>query len=169
MERLHARETIGDGLRGGVIALGNFDGFHLGHQAVAGRAIALAKARGVPAIIATFDPHPVRHFKPDAAPFRLTTLDQRARLFATAGADAMLVFDFDAELAGVSAEAFVTDWLMGRAGASGVVTGEDFTFGRGRGGNIGVLRDVGAEHGLSVETVGPGSAGRCRGVVEPHS
>ena len=155
MERLHARETIADGLRGGIIALGNFDGFHLGHQAVAGHAVAMAKARGVPAIIATFDPHPVRHFKPDAPPFRLTTLDQRARLFAAAGAGAMLVFDFDAELAAVSAEAFVTDWLIGRSGASGVVTGEDFTFGRGRGGNIAVLRAVGAEHGLSVETVGP--------------
>ena len=88
------------------MALGNFDGFHAGHQAVAGEAIRWARAEGRPAIIATFDPHPVRLFKPDAAPFRLTTLDQRERLFEAAGADAMLVFPFDRALAGLTAEEF---------------------------------------------------------------
>jgi riboflavin kinase / FMN adenylyltransferase len=155
MQRLTGGELIEGALRGGVVALGNFDGFHLGHQAVVGRAVALAKARGAPAIVATFDPHPVRHFKPDAAPFRLTTLDQRERLFASAGADAMLVFDFNAELAAVSASDFVTDWLVARTGACGVVTGEDFTFGKGRGGNTQVLAEIGAAHGLTVEAVGP--------------
>ena len=140
--------------RGGVIALGNFDGFHLGHQAVVGEAVRQAKARGVPAIVATFDPHPVRYFKPDAAPFRLTTLDQRAHLFAQAGADAMLVFEFNAELAAVSAHDFVTDWLVARAGAAGIVTGEDFTFGKARGGNITVLREIGGAHGLAATAVG---------------
>ena len=77
--RLSARDIMPDALCGGIAALGNFDGFHLGHQAVAGEAIAQAKAAGKPAIIATFDPHPVRYFAPDAAPFRLTTLDQRQR------------------------------------------------------------------------------------------
>ena len=95
--RLHHTDIIPEPLRGSVMALGNFDGFHLGHQAVAGAAIALAKSQGRPAIIATFDPHPVRHFVPDASPFRLTTLDQRQRLFAAAGADAMMVFDFGAD------------------------------------------------------------------------
>ena len=146
-------------MRGGVIALGNFDGFHLGHQAVVGRAVALAKANGVPAIVATFDPHPVRYFKPDAPAFRLTGLDQRQRLFAEAGADAMLVFKFDAELAGVTAHDFITDRLIARAGASGVVTGEDFTFGKGRGGNTTVLAEIGGAHGLTVETVRPVNEG----------
>jgi riboflavin kinase / FMN adenylyltransferase len=77
MERLDGNRPIPRAYRGGIVALGNFDGFHAGHQAVVGRAIALAKAKGVPALAATFDPHPVRYFKPDAAPFRLTTLDQR--------------------------------------------------------------------------------------------
>ena len=143
-----------DSLRGGIAALGNFDGFHLGHQSVAGEAIAQAKAAGKPAIIATFDPHPVRYFTPNAAPFRLTTLDQRQRMFEAAGADAMLVFEFDGELAGTTAEDFIAKLLVERLGLSGVVTGEDFTFGKKRGGNVGVLKDFGASCGLSSTAIG---------------
>ena len=153
--RLSAREIIPDALRGGIAALGNFDGFHLGHQAVAGEAIAQAKAAGKPAIIATFDPHPVRYFAPDTAPFRLTTLDQRQRLFEAAGADAMLVFEFDGELASTTAEDFIGKLLVERLSLSGVVTGEDFTFGKGRGGNIGVLKEFGSTCGLSSTAIGP--------------
>ncbi len=159
MERLAGSERAPDPLRGAIVALGNFDGFHEGHQAVVGRAVALARAQDRPAIVATFDPHPVRYFRPDAPPFRLTTLDQRARLFAGAGADAMLVFAFGAELANVAAQDFVTDWLGARLGAAGIVTGEDFTFGKGRGGSCAVLRDVGATIGLTCEAVGPVAEG----------
>jgi riboflavin kinase/FMN adenylyltransferase len=150
--RLSARDPIPDALRGAVAALGNFDGFHLGHQAVAGEAIAQAKAAGRPAIIATFDPHPVRHFAPDAPPFRLTTLDQRQRLFEAAGADAMLVFEFDAELAGTTAQDFIEKLLVERLALSAVVTGEDFTFGKARGGNIEMLRNA---KSLNCTAVGP--------------
>jgi riboflavin kinase / FMN adenylyltransferase len=153
--RLSARDAMPEHLRGGITALGNFDGFHLGHQAVAGEAIAQAKAAGKPAIIATFDPHPVRHFAPDAPPFRLTTLDQRQRLFEAAGANAMLVFEFDGTLAGTSAQDFVEQILVARLGFSGVVTGEDFTFGKARGGNLAVLRDLGPPLGLASTAVGP--------------
>ncbi|MBY8828660.1 bifunctional riboflavin kinase/FAD synthetase [Hephaestia mangrovi] len=154
MERLDGGTAVPAPLRGGIVALGNFDGFHAGHQAVVGRAVARARAEGRPALVATFDPHPVRFFKPDVPPFRLTTLDQRQRLFAGAGADAMLVFHFDATLARLPAEQFVTERLLGLIGAAGVVTGEDFTFGKGRGGNIQVLAQLGAKHGFSVDTVG---------------
>jgi riboflavin kinase/FMN adenylyltransferase len=153
--RLSSRDPMPEALRGAVVALGNFDGFHLGHQAVAGEAIRQAKAAGKPAIIATFDPHPVRFFAPHVPWFRLTTLEQRQRLFAWAGADAMLVFDFDAELAATTAEDFVIKLLAERLGVSGVVTGEDFTFGKARGGNTDVLRDLGAAHGITATTVGP--------------
>ncbi|HCJ21836.1 MAG TPA: bifunctional riboflavin kinase/FMN adenylyltransferase, partial [Erythrobacter sp.] len=78
---------------------------------------------GRPSIIATFDPHPVRHFKPDAAPFRLTTLEQRQELYLAAGATAMLVFHFDGALAGTTAEDFVQQLLGDHLGAAGVVTG----------------------------------------------
>jgi riboflavin kinase/FMN adenylyltransferase len=154
MKRLFHDQAIPDELSGAVLALGNFDGFHLGHQAVVNRAIALGFHTRRPVIVATFDPHPVRHFKPDVPPFRLTTLDQRESLFAHAGADAMLVFRFGAELAGTSAEDFVSEILGRRIGASAVVTGEDFTFGKGRGGNTTVLREIGAKHGITAETVG---------------
>ena len=153
--RLHAAERMPDELRSAVVALGNFDGFHLGHQAVAGEAIAQAKAAGRPAIIATFDPHPVRFFAPHSPWFRLTTLEQRQRLFEAAGADAMLVFDFDASLAATTAEDFIVKLLVERLGISAVVTGEDFTFGKGRGGNFDVLRELGGANGLSSTAMGP--------------
>jgi riboflavin kinase/FMN adenylyltransferase len=155
MERLDGSSSVPDRLRGGIVALGNFDGFHKGHQAVVGRAVSRARAEGRPALVATFDPHPVRHFKPDLPPFRLTTLDQRERLFAEAGADAMLVFHFGDELAQVTAPDFVTDYLVSRVGAAGVVTGEDFTFGKGRGGDIEVLMVLGRANRISVDAVAP--------------
>ncbi|WP_374945249.1 bifunctional riboflavin kinase/FAD synthetase [Sphingomonas sp.] len=155
MQRLDGGAAIPGALAGGVVALGNFDGFHLGHQAVVGRAVARARAEGRPALVATFDPHPVRHFRPDAAPFRLTTLDQRERLFAEAGADAMAVFRFDGALAALTAEQFVTERLIGCLRVAGVVTGEDFTFGNAKGGNTRVLAAAGAAHGFAAETVGP--------------
>ncbi|OAO01629.1 riboflavin biosynthesis protein RibF [Sphingomonadales bacterium EhC05] len=154
MQRLSDKERIDGELRGAIIALGNFDGFHFGHQTVAGKALSWAHQEGRPAIIATFDPHPVRFFKPDVPPFRLTTLDQRQRLFGDAGASAMLVFEFDAELATTSAEDFITRLLIDRFGAKGVVTGADFTFGKGAKGDIDLLQNFGADAGLSAESVG---------------
>ncbi len=159
MERLDGGSAVPAHLRGGVVALGNFDGFHLGHQAVVARAVSRARERGVPAIVATFDPHPRRYFQPDTPPFRLTTLDQRQRLFAAAGAQAMLVFAFDSALASLTAEAFANERLVKLAGASGVVTGEDFTFGKGRGGNPAVLAALGAQLGFTAETVPAVGAG----------
>ena len=155
MERLDGGSAVPEALRGGIVALGNFDGFHKGHQAVVGRAVSRARAEGRPALVATFDPHPVRFFKPELPPFRLTTLDQRERLFGAAGADAMLVYHFGAELASVTAPDFVADYLASRAGAAGVVTGEDFTFGKGRGGNVEVLKLLGQANRLSVDSVAP--------------
>ena len=90
MERLTSSAPVPAHLRGAVMALGNFDGFHAGHQAVVGHAIARARAEGRPVIVATFDPHPMRLFRPGTPHFRLTTLDQRQALFAAAGADAVL-------------------------------------------------------------------------------
>lgn len=153
MEWLDGAAVVPAAMRGGIVALGNFDGFHRGHQAVVGRAVARARDEGRPAIVATFDPHPVRHFRPDTPPFRLTTLDQRAALFAAAGADAMLVFRFDAALAGLSAREFARQRLVDALGAAGVVTGADYTFGKGREGDVAVLAELGRELGFGVDTV----------------
>ena len=155
MERLDGGSKVPVPLRGGIVALGNFDGFHRGHQVVVGRAVARARAAGVPAIVATFDPHPVRHFRPDAPAFRLTSLDQRQRLFASAGVDAMLIFHFDAALAALSAEQFVTERLVADIGASGVVTGEDYTFGHAKRGTTAMLAAMGERHGFAAEAVPP--------------
>ena len=153
MQRLTLDQPIPERLRGAILALGNFDGFHLGHQAVVSRAVQRGAHERRPVIVATFDPHPVRHFRPDTPPFRLTSLNQRERMFGHAGADAMLVFAFGAALAATSAEDFVASLLADRIGAAGVVTGTDFTFGQGRAGNAQLLRQLGAAHGIAAETV----------------
>ncbi|HEX8127131.1 MAG TPA: bifunctional riboflavin kinase/FAD synthetase [Allosphingosinicella sp.] len=173
MERLDGGSAVPQALRGGIVALGNFDGFHIGHQAVVGRAVERGRAEGRPVLVATFDPHPVRYFRPEAPAFRLTSLDQRQRLFAAAGADAMIVFRFGAELAATPAPDFIFDTLLGLIGAAGVVTGEDFTFGQGRGGNVAVLAEAGSRLGFSVDSVapvsdkeGPVSSSRIRGALQ---
>ncbi|WP_028969553.1 bifunctional riboflavin kinase/FAD synthetase [Sphingomonas sp. URHD0057] len=153
MQRVTLAGGIPEALKGSIVALGNFDGFHLGHQAVVSRAIARAFHERRPAIVATFNPHPVEFFKPGVPPFRLTTLDQREALFAHAGADAMLVFEFGAALAAMDAEEFVADALARQIGAAGVVTGDDFSFGKGRRGDVTLLARVGAEYGVIAEAV----------------
>jgi riboflavin kinase/FMN adenylyltransferase len=153
MQRLTLDGGIPDSLKGSIVALGNFDGFHLGHQAVVGRAVQRAFHERRPVIVATFDPHPVRYFKPELPPFRLTTLDQRERLFAHAGADAILVFEFGPKLAAMDAEEFVAEVLAKQIGAAGVVTGNDFTFGKGRTGDTQLLKSLGTQHGVIAEAV----------------
>ncbi|QUT07093.1 bifunctional riboflavin kinase/FAD synthetase [Sphingobium phenoxybenzoativorans] len=152
MRRLDSGAPMPADLRGAIVALGNFDGFHLGHQAVVARAVERARAEGRPVIVATFDPHPVRLFRPDTPPFRLTSLDQRERLFAAAGADAMLVFHFDHALATKTADDFAA-MLVDEIGAAAVVTGEDFTFGRNKSGNVSRLAQLGRALGITNEAV----------------
>ena len=155
MDRVTGGAAVPQTARGGVVALGNFDGFHGGHQAVVGRALALARAREVPGLVASFDPHPARMFKPDLPPFALTTVAQRLDLLAAFGVDAAVMIPFTRELAALSAEAFVVQWLVRRMGVSGVVTGGDFTFGRGRSGDVAQLAALGERHGFSAEVVAP--------------
>ena len=153
MQRLTLAGGVPDHLKGSIVALGNFDGFHLGHQAVVSRAVARAFHERRPVIVATFDPHPVNFFKPGLPPFRLTSLDQREALFAHAGADAMLVFEFGAELASMDAEEFVAEVLGRRIGAAGVVTGDDFSFGKGRRGDAALLAALGPRYDVAAEAV----------------
>jgi riboflavin kinase/FMN adenylyltransferase len=173
MIRLDHREAMPEPLRGAILALGNFDGFHQGHQAVVGEAIRWARAEGRPAIVATFDPHPVRFFRPDADPFRLTTLDQREALFAAAGADAMLVFHFDAAIAGMPANRWVREIIHEHLAIAGVTTGEDFVFGKDRSGTAASLRSLGEPLGIATRAVagvsdaeGPISSSRVRAALQ---
>ena len=152
---LDSRQLVPEALRGAILALGNFDGFHLGHQAVVQEAISWARAEGRPAIVATFDPHPRRFFVPDLPWLRLTTLDQRRDLFAAAGADAMLVIAFDAGVARMTGPEWIEQAIHLQFGAAGVVTGEDFTFGAQRSGTTAALAEIGARFEVRARTVGP--------------
>ena len=145
-------------LRGGALALGNFDGVHRGHQAVIGAALRAARAAGTPALVATFVPHPSRHFRPESPPFALTTPAQKLKLFEGLGVDGAVVIPFDAALAGLSAEEFARHWLVERLGISRVVTGEDFTFGKGRSGSAATLGELGRAMGFAAEAVAPVTA-----------
>lgn len=155
MTCLFSDAPIPDHLYGAIVALGNFDGFHLGHQAVVAAAVARAHAEGRPVIVATFDPHPVRFFCPDLPPFALTTIPQRARLFEKAGADATFVIRFSEAMANLSPEEFIQQQIIDHLKAAGVVTGRDFTFGKGRKGGVDLLQAMGQNLNISVDTIMP--------------
>jgi riboflavin kinase/FMN adenylyltransferase len=141
--------------RGGVVALGNFDGVHRGHQVLLARAASLAQAGGLPVMALTFEPHPRAFFVPDTGPFRLTLLPAKTRLLAAHGMGAVLAQRFDAAFAAVTAEAFVRDVLVGGLAARHVVCGYDFTFGARRGGNAERLREFGASLGFGLDVLDP--------------
>ena len=137
-----------DTARRAVLAIGNFDGVHLGHQQVIADARALADAKNAPLGVMLFDPHPQQFFAPDAPPFRLTRLVTRAALLADLGVDFTLALPFDANMAACEAEDFIADILVDKLAVSGVCVGYDFCFGKGRKGNFAMLRDVGGEMGF---------------------
>lgn len=141
--------------RGAVIALGNFDGVHRGHQVVIGEAQRIARQTGAPAAVMTFDPHPRRLFQPDLAPFTLTPFRIKARHIEALGVDFLYVQNFDTGFASKTAEEFVQDVLHEGLGVSHVVVGEDYVFGKGRGGNVRVLGRMAAERGFGTTSVGP--------------
>jgi riboflavin kinase / FMN adenylyltransferase len=140
-------------MRGGVVAIGNFDGLHRGHQELIKIAEAEAQKRGVPFGLLTFEPHPRSFFKPDEPVFRLTPLALKARISQALGVDFLAWLKFDLELSSQSPEDFIVQHLVQRLGVSHVITGYDFHFGKGRKGNPDVLRDMGKAHGFGVTVV----------------
>ncbi len=141
--------------QGGVVALGNFDGVHRGHQALLAQAGERAAALGAPVVAFTFEPHPRGFFVPDTGPFRLTLLPAKTRLLARYGMQAVLAQRFDGGFAALSAEAFVDDVLRAGLRARHVVCGYDFTFGARRTGNVEMLRQLGEAHGFGVTVLDP--------------
>jgi riboflavin kinase/FMN adenylyltransferase len=141
--------------KGGAVALGNFDGVHKGHQALLARTAEHAKALDAPLLVLTFEPHPRRFFVPDTGPFRLTMLPAKLRLLEQYGVQAVLAQHFDTAFAALSADAFVDEVLLAGMGARHVVCGYDFTFGARRGGNVEMLRDMGARKGFGVTVLDP--------------
>ena len=140
-------------LRGAVLALGNFDGVHRGHKGVIARAQALAGRLGRPCAVLTFEPHPADFFARAPVIFRLTPAPAKALALTRLGIDGMIALDFDAALAGLSAEAFIADILVARLGVAGAVAGYDFHFGAKRRGTPELLRAEAARLGFSAEIV----------------
>jgi riboflavin kinase / FMN adenylyltransferase len=145
--------AVPDGLKGCVVAIGNFDGLHRGHQQLLNVARAAAACLGKPWGILTFEPHPASYFRPNEPVFRLSPFPLKARLARALGADLVAVARFDAVLAAQSPEEFVREELVNRLGVSHVVTGYDFHFGKGRKGTPGTLVQLGKQHGFGVSTV----------------
>ena len=140
-------------LRGGVVAIGNFDGVHRGHQAVLDRALEKAKAGGCPAVVLTFEPHPRSVIRPDIPLFRLTPAPMKACILAKLGFDAVVEMPFTRAFAGQSAEEFVTRILDDGLGVSHVMTGVDFHFGKDRQGGPAYLMEAGERHSFGVTLV----------------
>jgi len=141
--------------RPSAVALGVFDGVHLGHRAILGAAVAHARATGSPALACTFEPNPLEVLQPDRAPLPITTLDERLELIAACGVDGAIVLTFTRELAAVEPEAFVKDVLVDRLAARQVVVGFNHRFGRGARGDAALLRELGARDGFSVDVIAP--------------
>jgi riboflavin kinase/FMN adenylyltransferase len=144
-----------DGLRGAVVAIGNFDGVHRGHKAVIAAAQKRAAALGRPAAALTFEPHPRTFFNPGEPLFRLTDETAKLRLLAATGLDGAIVLTFDEALAQLSAEAFVTRILVERFAVSGAAIGFNFHFGANRAGSSEFLANEGAKRGFTVDIVPP--------------
>ncbi|HZH27593.1 MAG TPA: bifunctional riboflavin kinase/FAD synthetase [Azospirillaceae bacterium] len=141
--------------RGGVLALGNFDGVHRGHRHVIGTAQSAARAIGAPAGVVTFEPHPRTLFRPHDPPFRLTPLRLKIRELQALGLDLGFVLTFDRAFSRIPAEAFVDEILVAGLGVRHVVVGYDFVFGHDRGGTVDRLSKWGDARGFQVTVVPP--------------
>jgi riboflavin kinase / FMN adenylyltransferase len=137
--------------RGAVVAMGNFDGVHLGHRAVIAAALKMGKARGRPALALTFEPHPRRFFSPTIPQFRLSDETAKLRLLAGTGLAGAVIMTFDKQRAGTSAQDFIKHDLIERLGISGIAVGYDFHFGKGRVGSPSLLVAEGPRLGIEVD------------------
>lgn len=138
-----------------AVALGVFDGIHLGHRAILGRAVAQARAQGLQATACTFDPHPVEVLQPGRAPAPLTTLAERLALIAETGIDATVLVAFTPAVAAIEPETFVADVLVRALRARDVVVGFNHRFGRGARGDPALLEALGRRHGFRTHVVPP--------------
>jgi riboflavin kinase/FMN adenylyltransferase len=134
-----------------VVTIGVFDGVHRGHQALIGRAVELARQRGLPTVVLTFDPHPAEVVRPGSHPAQLTTLRRKAELVEQLGADVFCVLPFTAELSRLPADEFVHEVLVERLHVAAVVVGANFTFGFQGAGDVALLRTLGHRFGFVAE------------------
>jgi riboflavin kinase/FMN adenylyltransferase len=136
-----------------VLAIGNFDGLHLGHRALLARLTAKARELGLPSAVMTFEPHPRELFSPDQAPVRLTSLREKLGLIEACGVDRVYVCHFNLKLAALGADEFIERLLVQGLAVRHIIIGDDFRFGRGRGGDFATLQQAGSAHGFGVEAM----------------
>lgn len=153
MHVIRHTEDMATAERGGAFALGNFDGVHLGHQQVIGGASAVASEKSVPSGVLIFEPHPQQYFFPEKPFFRLTPFRAKTRLLEGLGVNVLAALPFDAKMAERSAESFVQEILVDGLGASHIVVGYDFRFGKGRAGDGALLQKMGEDLGFGVTIV----------------
>ena len=157
---VHGWKGLSAADRGAAVALGNFDGVHLGHRQVIAGAVEAGRRLGAPVGVISFDPHPRRLFQPDEPAFRLMTTDQQARVLETMGVDRFYVLPFDFEMANFSDRDFALKVLHEGLGVRHVAVGFDISFGKGRTGSPALMTAYGEEMGFSVsvaEAVGEGA------------
>ncbi len=155
MQILKNYSEVPSEFKGCVLAIGNFDGVHLGHQAVIGEAQKKAAELGAPSGVLTFEPHPREFFAPDSPPFRLSMLETRAAHLNWLGVDLMAALNFDRAFSEKTAEEFVLDVLVNGFAIKHVVVGYDFIFGHKRQGTTVVLAELGRKYGFGVSVVEP--------------
>ena len=149
-------QVVSDALRStdlprpSVVTIGNYDGIHLGQRHLLVQLIEGARERALPAVVVTFDPHPLKVLAPESAPLAIVTPRQKERLLEELGIDLLATVTFNTELAEVPAETFVRSFLVGSLGARRIVVGKRFAFGRSREGNVALLERLGAELGFEV-------------------
>ncbi len=172
MQLVRTYTDVPETARGAVVALGNLDGVHLGHQAVIGEARRLAGQLGAPSGVMTFAPHPRRFFRPDDPLFELTPAHAKRRLMEGFGIDVLYLMTFDPEFAAIPAEQFVQRVLMDGLGVRHLVAGYDFVFGRARAGNVEMLVSLGERYGFGVnvidEVAGPDGGAYSSTVIREH-
>ena len=155
MRIVHGYSDVPVLARGAVLAIGNFDGVHRGHQALLRAASAIGRELGAPAGALMFEPHPREFFHPEEPHFHLTPLKQKLAIFDHLGLDVAVVLPFDARLAALSAEAFVDRVIVGGLGARHIVIGHDFFFGKNRGGTPETMREEAARSGFGLTVIPP--------------
>ena len=138
-----------------VLTIGNFDGVHRGHLAIFDKVKQIAKAINGQSVVITFDPHPVRVMKPGNGPLLITPIKEKLKLISDAGIDVIFCISFNNQFSAISARDFVKEILVDRIGVREIVVGYDYAFGRGRRGDIKLLRDMGKEFGFNVHVIEP--------------
>lgn len=155
MRIISGSEVFNKNFERSVVTIGNFDGVHLGHIELFKRLMEESHAFGIPSVVVTFEPHPLKVLAPDSAPCRITTYQQKLALIAEAGVDCLVVIPFSREISQMSADSFVRGILCDSLGMKHIIIGHDYAFGRGREGNFETLERLGVELEFTLEDLDP--------------